>query len=70
VPARDTLTRALLEMDPTIVFGGIGTMTLDDLLEALAALAVAQGDRGDTLVFRVLTLALAVLEYSGRCSIR
>ena len=27
------VTRALADMDPTIVFGGIGTMTLDDLLE-------------------------------------
>ena len=59
VPARDTLTRALLEMDPTIVFGGIGTMTLDDLLEL--SLLLPRAIVATTLVFGVLTLALAVL---------
>ena len=59
VPARDTLTRALLEMDPTIVFGGIGTMTLDDLLEV--SLLLPRAIVATTLVFGVLTLALAVL---------
>jgi predicted permease len=58
-PARDAITRALVEIHPTIVFGGIGSMTLDDLLEV--SLVLPRTIVGTNLTFAVLTLALALL---------
>ena len=56
--ARDAITVALADMHPKIVFGGIGVMTLDDLLEI--SLVLPRTIVGVNLVFGVLTLALAI----------
>ena len=45
-------------INPGIVFGGIGAMTLDDLLEL--SLLLPRTIVGTTLTFGVLTLALAI----------
>jgi predicted permease len=57
--APDSLTRLLLDMDPAIVFGGMGAMTLDDLLEL--SLLLPRTIVATNLTFAVLTLALAIV---------
>jgi predicted permease len=55
----DTITRALIDMHPAIVLGGIGAMTLDDLLGL--SLLLPRTIVAINLIFGILTLALAVL---------
>jgi predicted permease len=56
---RETILKALADLQPDVVLGGIGTMTLDDLLSL--SLLLPRTIVVTTLIFGVLTLALAVL---------
>lgn len=55
---RDTVVRALGEMDPRIVFGGVGAMTLDDALGLSLAMPLAIV--WTTLVFGTIAIAMSV----------
>ena len=54
----DTVVRALLEMDPRIVIGGVGAMTLDEILGLL--LAVPLAIVWTTLVFGIVAIAMSI----------
>jgi ABC-type antimicrobial peptide transport system permease subunit len=56
---RETILKALADVQPEIVLGGIGAMTLDDLLSL--SLLLPRAIVVTTVTFGVLTLALAVL---------
>ena len=55
---RDTVVRALLEMDQRIVIGGVGAMTLDDALGLSLALPLAIV--WTTLAFGTIAIAMSV----------
>ena len=55
---RDTVVRALREMDPRIVFGGVGAMTLDDALGLSLALPLTIV--WTTLAFGTIAIAMSV----------